>query len=124
MTATTPLTREQAAARFALAAKGMTPANPKPKAIFALLDQYKEDILEYRDNGFSPEQIVEIVKHPDIGITTKPSMIKKYLAAVHKRSSHRSKKGTKATTRKPIVLPPIPPGLNATAASNATTGRR
>lgn len=92
-------TKEQAAALFAEASVGVTPATPKPHLIAQRLAPYGPSLRQSYADGYSVDQLVEILKSPKIGIAISPTALRNYL-----KKPRRAHKNAPSPIAKPATV--------------------
>jgi hypothetical protein len=96
-------TKEQAAALFAEASVGVMPATPKPHLIAQRLAPYGPSLRQSYADGYSVDQLIEILKSPKIGIAISPTALRNYLKK-HRRS-HKSSPSSAAKSATAVGKP-------------------
>ena len=96
----------QLEALFNEASKDMVPADPKSIPITHQLAPYRKKLLEYRDRGYSSDQLVKIMAYPKIGITVSPSFLRRYLCPSGKRGRKALPVTTGLPPRAAVSAPP------------------
>lgn len=91
-------TKEQAAALFAEASVGVMPVTPKPHLIAQRLAPYGPSLRQSYADGYSVDQLVDILKSPKIGIVISPTALRNYLKKYRKSHKSAPSSATKVAT--------------------------
>jgi hypothetical protein len=96
MDSPTILSTHEAKTRFADAAKGIAPSNVKPPSVQERLAPFSSTLLRYHQKGYSDEQLVEILKKPEIGIEVSVAVLRKFMTTARRKPAAQKAGATKS----------------------------